>query len=58
MNGKETSQGSFLKYTAHEFKKMLKIDKDNSLASFAVDAHNKGYEFWKRDLQWVLKYLK
>ena len=31
MNGKETSQGSFLKYTAHEFKKMLKTDKENSL---------------------------
>jgi len=49
MNGKETSQGSFLKYTAHEFKKILKTDKDNSLASYAVDAHNKGHEFWKRD---------
>ena len=47
MNGKETSQGSFLKYTAHEFKKMLKTDKDNSLASYAVDAHNKSYEFWQ-----------
>lgn len=49
MNGRETSQGSFLKYTAHEFKKILKTDKDNSLASYAVDAHNKGHEFWKRD---------
>lgn len=49
MNGKETSQGSFLKYTAHEFKKILKTDKDNSLSSYAVDAHNKGHEFWKRD---------
>jgi len=49
INGKETSQGSFLKYTAHEFKKMLKTDKDNSLSSYAVDAHNKAYEFWKRD---------
>lgn len=49
MNGKETSQGSFLKYTAHEFKKILKTDKDNSLASYAVHAHNKGHEFWKRD---------
>ena len=28
---------------------MLKTDKDNSLASYAVNAHNKGYEFWKRD---------
>ena len=49
MNGKETSQGSFLKYTAHEFKKLLKTDKGNSPASFAVNAHNKDYEFWKRD---------
>lgn len=49
MNGKETLQGSFLKYTAHEFKKILKTDKDNSLASYAVDAHHKGHEFWKRD---------
>jgi putative transposase len=23
LNGKETAQGSFLKFTAHEFKKML-----------------------------------
>ena len=27
---------------------MLKADKENSLASYAVDAH-KNYEFWKRD---------
>jgi hypothetical protein len=27
MNGKETSQGSFLNYTAHEFKKVLKLIK-------------------------------
>ena len=49
MNGKETSQGAFLKYTAHEFKKLLKKDNDSRLASYAVDAHNKSYEFWKRD---------
>ena len=49
MNGKETTQGSFLKYTAHEFKKLLKEDKDNSLSKFAVNANNKKYEFWKRD---------
>ncbi len=48
LNGKETSQGSFLKYTAHEFKKMLKTE-GNSLSTYVVDAHNKGYEFWQRD---------
>ncbi len=49
MNGKETAQGSFLKYTAHEFKKMLKNDTDNILASYAVKAANKSHEFWQRD---------
>lgn len=49
MNGKETAQGSFLKYTAHEFKKLLKTDKDNNLASYAIDSQNKRCEFWKRD---------
>ncbi|MBX2965324.1 MAG: transposase [Cyclobacteriaceae bacterium] len=47
-NGKENPQGSFLKYTAHAFKKMLKQDGE-SLASYAVEAHNKRYEFWQRD---------
>ncbi|MGN6531062.1 MAG: hypothetical protein ACTHK0_04850 [Ginsengibacter sp.] len=28
---------------------MLKTDKENSLASYAIDARNKNYEFWKRD---------
>jgi REP element-mobilizing transposase RayT len=49
MNGKETAQGSFLKCTAHEFKKMLKNDTDNKLASYAVNAANKNFEFWQRD---------
>lgn len=49
LNGKEKSQGSFLKYTAHEFKRLLKTDKDNKLATYAVKASNKNFEFWKRD---------
>lgn len=49
MNGKETAQGSFLKYTAHEFKKMLKANDNSNLSSYAVDASNKSYEFWQRD---------
>jgi putative transposase len=48
MNGKETAQGSFLKYTAHEFKKML-IKDGNGLESYSVQANNKDYEFWQRD---------
>ena len=48
-NGKETAQGSFLKYTAHAFKKMLTTDGSCALESYAVEAHNKKYEFWQRD---------
>jgi len=48
LNGKETAQGSFLKFTAHEFKKMLK-NNPAELSKYAVDAHNKKYEFWQRD---------
>lgn len=47
-NGKETPQGSFLKYTAHEFKKRL-VNDGFSLAHYKVEAINKDYEFWQRD---------
>ena len=46
LNGKELPSGSFLKYTAHQFKKMLTADQ---LHEYRVDAPNKQYEFWKRD---------
>lgn len=49
MNGKETVQGSFLKYTAHEFKKRLKAEDEVRLKNYAVKAHNKSFEFWQRD---------
>lgn len=49
INGKETPRGPFLKYTAHEFKKMVKKDNDCKMLNFAVDANNKKFEFWQRD---------
>jgi REP element-mobilizing transposase RayT len=49
LNGKESPQGSFLKYTAHTFKKMLRKEGNIKLAAYAVDADNKKYEFWQRD---------
>ena len=48
-NNKETTQGSFLKFTAHEFKKILIKTNDNELVNYAVNATNKKYEFWQRD---------
>ena len=47
--GKETAQGSFLKYTAHEFRKMLVKEGGGKLSSYKVDAENKKHEFWQRD---------
>jgi REP element-mobilizing transposase RayT len=47
LNGKETAQGSFLKYTAHVFRKML--GQEGKLNLYKVDAENKKHEFWQRD---------
>ena len=58
LNGKETAQGSFLKYTAHEFKKMLQKEVGKKLALYAIDAHNKKHEFWQRDTLAVHLYTK
>ncbi len=48
-NGKENAHSSFLKYTAHQFKKYLLLHDPASLSLYAVNAHNKSYEFWQRD---------
>ena len=47
LNGKETPQGSFLKYTAHEFLKSLKAQSQSYL--YEVIAANKKHEIWQRD---------
>ena len=47
LNGRETPQGSFLKYTAHEFLKKLKLQGLNY--KYAVKAANKLHEIWQRD---------
>ena len=46
-NGKETPQGSFLKYTSHEFLKKLKHFGQSK--EFEVTAANKKHEIWQRD---------
>ncbi len=58
LNGKETAQGSFLKYTAHEFRKILYKKNQNELSSYQVDAQNKAHEFWQRDSLAILLYSK
>jgi putative transposase len=48
MNGKEKPVSSFLKHTAHQFQKRLRIEKGD-IKVFKVDRSNKSYEFWQRD---------
>lgn len=49
LNGKETAQGSFFKFTAHSFQKKLRKESNSYLEQFRVNAANKKYEFWQRD---------
>ena len=49
LNSKESAKASFLKFTAHEFQKMLLEDGSSPLFRYEVDASNKKYEFWQRD---------
>ena len=48
-NGKESPQGSLLKYTAHRFRQILLQTNPSLLNQFKVDASNKAHEFWQRD---------
>jgi putative transposase len=47
LNGKETPKGSLLKYTGHEFLKILKAESKSYL--YEVNAANKKHEIWQRD---------
>ena len=58
LNGKETVQGSFLKYTAHCFKRMLQEDNPDQLSKYSVVAKNKQFEFWQRDSLAIHLYTK
>ena len=48
-NGKEQPHSSLLKFTAHQFKKILATTHPAWLEEFKVEAVNKQYEFWQRD---------
>jgi putative transposase len=58
LNGKETAQGSFLKFTAYAFKKALRLGSPACLLKYAVAASNKQYEFWQRNSLAVPHYTK
>jgi REP element-mobilizing transposase RayT len=58
LNGKESPQGSFLKYTAHEFRKLIYREDENKLKLYKTDALNKEHEFWQRDPLAIHLYTK
>ena len=58
MNGKENPKSSFLKYTAHQFKRLILATEPHNLQRFYVIAENKQYEFWQRDPMAIILYSK
>ena len=48
-NGKESPAGSFAKFTAHQFKKVLTVKNPGLLDEFRSSKADRMYQFWKRD---------
>jgi REP element-mobilizing transposase RayT len=48
-NGKEAPYESFLKYTAHQFQKILKASKTMEYNLYDVDEITRKQRYWKRD---------
>ena len=48
-NGRESPQGSLLKFTAHIFKEKLRYEGEEKLIPYKVNSATKDYEFWQRD---------
>jgi REP element-mobilizing transposase RayT len=49
INGKESPAGSFAKYTAHQFKKILALENPQLLNEYSSSKSDRLYQFWKRD---------
>ncbi|MDQ8006224.1 MAG: transposase [Pedobacter sp.] len=48
-NGNETTVGSFMKFTAHQFQKYLRTFEPNKLDLYKSNVSDRSYHFWKRD---------
>jgi putative transposase len=48
-NGKESPAGSFAKFTAHQFQKILASNYPIELENYRVEKVDRKYQFWKRD---------
>lgn len=48
-NGKEKPYESFLKFTSHQFQKILHRTNPNELCNYLVDESTRKHRYWKRD---------
>jgi putative transposase len=49
LNGKESPAGSFAKFTAHQFKALLKKKEPAALLPYQSKKTDRAFQFWKRD---------
>ena len=49
LNGKESPAGSFAKFTAHQFKALLKKKDPEGLLAYQSKKTDRAFQFWKRD---------
>ena len=55
-NGKEQAHASFMKFTSHEFKKVLVAHHPQVLEYFKVESITRKYQFWIRDSLAIILY--
>lgn len=55
LNGKEMPHAGFMKFTGHQFKKMLSV---SELRSYAIECHSREYQFLQRDALAVEMYSR
>ena len=55
-NGKESPASSLMKYTAHEFKTILRVKSPRTLEEYIVDWKSRKYNFWHPKPDWFRLY--
>lgn len=58
LNGKEMPYASFMKFTGHQFLKILRLDNDPMLNHFKVERNSRDHQFWQRNALPVELYTK
>jgi len=56
LNGKEKPHASFMKFTSHNFQKVLRENNPKGLELFLSDKKTRKYQFWQRNSLRVILY--